>query len=121
MSVRPRWPARSPGAAAPAHSGGVRVVELAAVTDASAVADVVVTALGLTSDGGAPLTALRGARFMDLVVLLDNCEHVLDAVCDVLQAMLPTEPSALRVVATSREAAGNAGRTRLAACAAGLL
>ena len=94
---------------AAAHSGGVRVIELAAVTDASAVADVVVTALGLTSDGGAPLTALRRAGFMDLVVLLDNCEHVLDAVCDVLQAMLPTEPSALRVVATSRELLGMPG------------
>ena len=94
---------------APAHSGGVRVIELAAVTDASAVADVVVTALGLTSDGGAPLTALRRAGFMDLVVLLDNCEHVLDAVCDVLQAMLPAEPSALRVVATSRELLGMPG------------
>ena len=94
---------------APAHSGGVRVIELAAVTDASAVADVVVTALGLTSDGGAPLTALRRARFMDLVVLLDNCEHVLDAVCDVLHAMLPAEPSALRVVATSRELLGMPG------------
>jgi len=85
------------------------VIELAAVTDASAVADVVVTALGLTSDGGAPLTALRRAGFMDLVVLLDNCEHVLDAVCDVLQAMLPAEPSALRVVATSRELLGMPG------------
>ncbi len=94
---------------AAAHSGGVRVIELAAVTDASAVADVVVTALGLTSDGGAPLTALRRAGFMELVVLLDNCEHVLDAVCDVLQAMLPTEPSALRVVATSRELLGMPG------------
>ena len=87
----------------------MRVIELAAVTDASAVADVVVTALGLTSDGGAPLTALRRARSMDLVVLLDNCEHALDAVCDVLQAVLPTEPSALRVVATSRELLGMPG------------
>jgi predicted ATPase/DNA-binding SARP family transcriptional activator len=93
---------------APAQ-GGVRVIELAAVTDASAVADVVVTALGMTSDGGAPLTALQRARSMDLVVLLDNCEHVLDAVCDVLQAMLPAEPSALRVVATSRELLGMPG------------
>jgi predicted ATPase len=94
---------------ATAHSGGLRVVELAAVTDPSAVADVVVTALGLTSDGGAPLAALGRAGFMDLVVLLDNCEHVLDAVCDVLHAMLPAEPSALRVVATSRELLGMPG------------
>lgn len=94
---------------APKHSGGMRVIELAAVTDPSAVADVVVTALGLTSDGGAPLVALQRAGSMDLVVLLDNCEHVLDAVCDVLHAVLPTEPSALRVIATSRELLGMPG------------
>jgi predicted ATPase/DNA-binding SARP family transcriptional activator len=94
---------------APAHNGAVRVVELAAVTDASAVPDAVVTALGLTSEGGPALTALRHARLLDTVVLLDNCEHVLDAVCDVLGAMLPSEPSALRVVATSRELLGMPG------------
>ena len=91
---------------ASAHCGGVRVVELAAVTDAAAVPDAVVTALGLTSGGGVPLVTLRGTRFMDLVVLLDNCEHVLDAVCEVLDAVLGTERSTMRVVATSRERLG---------------
>jgi predicted ATPase len=56
---------------ASAHCGGVRIVELAAVTDAAAIPDAVVTALGLTSDRGAPLITLRRARFMDLIVLLD--------------------------------------------------
>ena len=37
-SARPPWPARSSRRRAPAHSGGVRVVELAAITDAAAVA-----------------------------------------------------------------------------------
>lgn len=91
---------------AAAHTGGARVVELAAVTDASAVPDALVTALGLTSDGSPPLQLLRRARFMDLVVLLDNCEHVLDAVCEVLDAVLGPEPSTLRVIATSRELLG---------------
>ena len=91
---------------ASAHGGGVRVVELAAVADASAVPDAVATALGLTSDGGAALTVLRRARIMDLVVLLDNCEHVLDAVCEVVEAMLGHETAALRIVATSRELIG---------------
>ncbi len=90
----------------PAHNGGVRVVELAAITDASAVPDAIVTALGLTSDGSPALALLRRARFMDLVVLLDNCEHVLDAVCEVLDAVVGHEPSSLRVVATSRELIG---------------
>ena len=88
------------------HCGGVRIVELAAVTDAAAVPDAVVTALGLTSDGGAPLITLQRVRFMDLVVLLDNCEHVLNAVCEVLDAVLGTEPTTMRVVATSRERLG---------------
>ncbi|MGK2879394.1 MAG: ATP-binding protein [Mycobacterium sp.] len=43
---------------------------------------------------------------MDLVVLLDNCEHVLDGACEVLDAVLGPEPSTLRVVATSRELLG---------------
>ena len=75
----------------PAHGGGVRVVELAAVSDPSAVPDAVVTALGMTSDGSPALTLLRRARSMDLVVLMDNCEHVLDAVCEVLDAVLGNE------------------------------
>ena len=94
---------------ASAHGGGARIVELAAVTDSAAVPDAVVTALGLTSDGGAPLALLRRARFMDLVVLLDNCEHVLDAVCEVLDAVLGSESSAMRLVATSRELLGMPG------------
>ena len=49
------------------------------------------------------LPTLRRARFMDLVVLLDNCEHVLNAVCEVLDAVLGTEPTTMRLVATSRE------------------
>lgn len=89
-----------------AHGGGVRVVELAAVTDPSAVPDAVATALGLTSDGSPTISLLSRARFMDVVVLLDNCEHVLDAACDVLAMMLGSEPTTLRVVATSRELLG---------------
>ena len=90
----------------PAHGGGVRIVELAAVSEPAAVPDAVVTALGITSDGSPALTLLRRARSMDLVVLMDNCEHVLDAVCEVLDAVLGNESSTMRVVATSRELLG---------------
>ena len=89
-----------------AHSGGTRVVELAAITDAAAVPDAVVTALGLTSDGSPAPALLRRARFMDLVVLLDNCEHVIDAACEVLDAIVGDESSSLRVITTSRELLG---------------
>ncbi len=90
----------------PAHYGGLRIVELAAVNDAAGVPDAVVTALGLTRDGSSALTLLKRARSMDLIVLLDNCEHVLGAVCEVIDALLGRERSTLRVVATSRELLG---------------
>ncbi|HEY9315428.1 AfsR/SARP family transcriptional regulator [Williamsia sp.] len=88
------------------HSSDVRVVELAAVSDPGAVPDAVITAIGLTSDAGNPLDVLRQARHLDLLVLLDNCEHVLDSVCAVIDALLGGGDGSLRVIATSRELLG---------------
>lgn len=85
------------------HGGGARVIELAAIDDPSAVPDAVVTALGLAGDGGDAFALLRRARSMDVVVLMDNCEHLLDPVCDVLDAVLGHGPTHLRVIATSRQ------------------
>lgn len=85
------------------HAGGARVVELAAIDDPSAVPDAVVTALGLAGDGGDALAVLRRARSLDAVVLMDNCEHLLDPVCDVLGALLGPGRTRLRVIATSRQ------------------
>ena len=61
---------------------GVWVIELAAITDPAAVPDAVAAALGITQQPGSSLTpsvaAALGGRSRLLV--LDNCEHVLDAV-----------------------------------------
>ena len=43
--------------------------------------------------------ALAGRR---LLLVLDNCEHVLDAVADLVEAILTRSPT-VRIVATSRE------------------
>ena len=60
---------------------GVWLVELAPVGDPAAVPDAVATALGVTPQAGLTVTdsiaqALSGRR---LLMVLDNCEHVLDA------------------------------------------
>ncbi|MEV4537541.1 BTAD domain-containing putative transcriptional regulator [Asanoa sp. NPDC049518] len=93
--------------AAPSFSDGVRLVELAAVPG-DAVADAVMAALGLRDTTGAPdrlATALRARRTL---LVLDNCEHLVDAVADLVAGLLRAAPD-LRVLATSREPLGLAG------------
>jgi predicted ATPase/class 3 adenylate cyclase/DNA-binding CsgD family transcriptional regulator len=83
---------------------GVWLVELATVTDAASVADAIATAFGITPHAGASVTetiadALAGR---ELLMLLDNCEHVVDAAADATAAILARSGS-MRVLATSRE------------------
>jgi predicted ATPase len=86
---------------------GVWLVELAPVVDRSAVADAVATALGVTAPAGSSIAAsvalaLSGRR---LLVVLDNCEHVLESSADLVEAIL-SGASTLQVLATSREGLG---------------
>ena len=87
------------------RSHGARLVELAEIRDAVDVADAVVAALGLTTEGEAPLAALDRAGTLDVLLVLDNAEHVLDAAADVV-ARAVGRGDALRVLATSRERLG---------------
>ncbi len=86
---------------------GVWFFELAAVTDPAAVPDAVAAVLGITQQPGKSVgesvaSALEG-RLRLLVI--DNCEHVLDAAADLIEAIL-TQSETVRVVATSREGLG---------------
>lgn len=88
---------------------GPWLAELAGAQSASAVLDTVVSALGLTISGGIPvLTSLLHDR--KFVLVLDNCEHLLDEVAALATAILRTCPQ-IRILATSREAVGVAGET----------
>ena len=87
------------------YPDGVWLVELASVRHPSQVVDEVAGALGLVASTGGRdrLDQLRewlAAR--RLLLVLDNCEHVVEAVAGLLEAVLPVAPG-LSVLATSRE------------------
>ena len=88
-------------------SDGVWLFELAAVTDPAAVPDAVAAVLGITQQPGKTVSESVAAALEGRLRLLvfDNCEHVLDAAADLIEAIL-TQSATVRVVATSREGLG---------------
>src|SRR5581483_11357002 len=84
---------------------GVWLVELAALSEAALVAPAVASALGVVEEPGQPLAdTLAGAlKPMRLLLILDNCEHLIGACADLVALLLRSVPG-LRVLATSREA-----------------
>jgi predicted ATPase len=92
---------------APEFPDGVWVFELAAVTDPAAVPDAVATVLGITQQAGKSVTesvvsALEGRNRL---LVFDNCEHILDAAADLIEAIL-TQSSTVSILTTSREGLG---------------
>lgn len=83
-------------------AAGVRVIELAGVDDAVQVAAVVADKLGLVVGPDGPFAALESVGDLDLLVMIDNCEHVIDAVAR-LVVHLTSGGRRLRILATSRE------------------
>jgi len=83
---------------------GAWLVELADTEDPSLVVHRVGTALGIRQEPDRPLAetltvALRPRR---LLLILDTCEHIVDACAELVHQMLSACPG-LRVIATSRE------------------
>ena len=86
------------------YPDGVWLVELAPVADPNRVARAVAGVLGVAERHGLPILrlvaeALQGQR---VLLILDNCEHVLDASARLAGSLLRTCPD-LHVLATSRE------------------
>jgi predicted ATPase len=86
---------------------GVWVFELAAVTDPGAVPDAVAAVLGITQQPGKTVAESVGSALAGRVRLLlfDNCEHVVDSVADLVEAILAASAT-VKVLATSREGIG---------------
>jgi predicted ATPase len=91
-------------AAEPSYADGAVLVELAAVADPALVADAVAASLDVRALPGLPLVDAV-ADFLasrTLLLVLDNCEHVLGAGAAIADVLLRGAPE-LTIVATSRE------------------
>ncbi|WP_232079353.1 helix-turn-helix transcriptional regulator [Mycobacterium conspicuum] len=97
-------------AAAGGYADGAWYVDLAPITDPDLVPTTAARALGLPEQPGrsAVTSLLQFAGGRNMLVLLDNCEHLLDASAALITALLAGCPR-LTVLATSREPIGLAG------------
>jgi predicted ATPase/DNA-binding winged helix-turn-helix (wHTH) protein len=88
----------------PRFVDGAWVAELAPLSDPELVPVTVATTLGLDLTGGtvSPERVANALGSKQLMLVLDNCEHVVDAVAEMAEALLRANPGT-RVIATSRE------------------
>ncbi|HEX6855620.1 MAG TPA: BTAD domain-containing putative transcriptional regulator [Streptosporangiaceae bacterium] len=109
-SGKTRLALRAAAQAAGRHPGGVWLVELAQLTGPELVEPLTATTLGVREQPGRTLTEaiIAWAVDRDLLLVLDNCEHVLDAVADLASALLRGCPG-LRIMATSQSRLGVSG------------
>lgn len=89
---------------------GTWLVDLAPLADPSLARQAVATVLGMNEDAGKPIARIVAQRLAQkrLLLVLDNCEHLLDTCADVVDALVQQYPG-VQVLATSREALGVAG------------
>ena len=88
-----------------AYPDGVWLVELAEFSDPALVVQRVAETLGVREQPGRPLAATLAdsLRTKDLLLVLDNCEHLIEASAHLADALLGG-CTGLRILATSREA-----------------
>lgn len=86
------------------YRDGVWLVELAALADPVLVPQAVASALGVREQSGRPLieTLTTALASRHMLLILDNCEHLIDACVALVAALLRACPG-LQVMATSRE------------------
>ncbi|HZO88686.1 MAG TPA: adenylate/guanylate cyclase domain-containing protein, partial [Chthonomonadaceae bacterium] len=92
------------------YADGVWLVELAAIADLGLVPQTVAVALGVSEEPNRPLgeTLANYLRPKSLLLVLDNCEHLLTACAQLADTLLRTCPK-VRILASSREGLGLLG------------
>lgn len=92
------------------YPDGVWFVDLAPVADPSGVARTAASVLGITEPPGRSILEFmtEHMKSRELLLVLDNCEHLLSASTEVAATLLRSCPS-VRVLATSREPLGIPG------------
>jgi predicted ATPase/class 3 adenylate cyclase len=91
---------------------GVWFVELAPLADPALVPQTVANVLGIRDEPGQPLlaTLIEWLRPKQLLLILDNCEHLIETCAKFADTILHSAPH-VKVLASSREALGIAGET----------
>ena len=92
------------------QADGVWLVELAPISDPELIVQTVARGLGIRDDPGRPLmdTVADFLRTKSMLVLLDNCEHLISSCAELAERVLSASPG-VSLVATSREALGVTG------------
>jgi predicted ATPase/DNA-binding SARP family transcriptional activator/DNA-binding CsgD family transcriptional regulator len=95
---------------AAAHSDGVWFVDLAPLSEPDLVPQAIASAVGAREQPGQPLaeTVTQHLGEKRGLLVLDNCEHLVDAVAHLVDILLTSCPN-LKVLATSREPLGVEG------------
>ncbi|WP_432093070.1 ATP-binding protein [Streptomyces sp. bgisy100] len=93
---------------------GVWLVDLAPLKEGALLAQTVLTALRIDHDSVRPPVPVLTEQLADkqLLLVLDNCEHLLDSCAALTRSLLAASPG-LRVLATSRQALGVDGEQLL--------
>jgi predicted ATPase/class 3 adenylate cyclase/DNA-binding CsgD family transcriptional regulator/predicted negative regulator of RcsB-dependent stress response len=96
------------------HPDGVWWVDLAAISDPELVPNAVAGSLGIREVPGQPVTEtlVRQLHPRHALVILDNCEHLVDACAALADALLRSCPT-VTLIATSREPLGLNGEVAL--------
>src|SRR6266498_4590980 len=89
---------------------GIWFVELAPLTDPELIPQTILSSIGLSEQPGkTPIEILKEyLREKKVLILLDNCEHLIEASAKVTNALLNAAPN-LKILASSREALGVKG------------
>jgi predicted ATPase/DNA-binding CsgD family transcriptional regulator len=88
-------------------SGGVWFIELATLAEPTLVPQAIAAVLGVREEPGSPLadTLLGALRSRSALLVLDNCEHLVEACAMLCETLLRGCPE-LRILATGRERLG---------------
>ena len=104
----------------PTFGGDVLVIELVSLSAPDLVPSAVAGALNLQVGGDemSPASVARALGDKKILLVLDNCEHVIDIAAAMVEALVRQCPNTT-VLATSSGGAGRRGRDRLSGAAAG--
>jgi predicted ATPase/DNA-binding SARP family transcriptional activator len=95
------------------YADGVWLVELASLNDSALVPQTVAKLFQLVEQAGESLTEklIRVLRPKNMLLILDNCEHLLDACAQIADTLLKNCPN-LKILTTSREPLGITGEAQ---------